>query len=415
MEKRNMTFQKTQIDNGLIWITGYSGAGKSTIARLATEKLKEMGIPVVLLDGDDLRSILGERFGHDLDDRRQLAYVYSRLCQRISGCGVTVVIATIAMFESVRVENRASNENYLEVYLDVPLAVREERDPKGLYKAAMANIAHNVSFLSGLEEPVNPDLVIENYGEMSPGKAASIVVAKYCAPRAINGNALDTKISDKEIVTDPSFYRSQYWDSYYKKRKAPINPSSFALFCNENYLANHCHVLEFGCGNGRDAFYFAKTHRVTAIDESRVVVEVSRTRATQESVLNLDFLHGEFGCEVPGLPNEVDAVYGRFVIHAMPEDAEARALRESWRLLRNGGRLFLEFRTTRDPLMSEGTQLGRVERITDHYRRFIEFDELCTKLSRLGFSLDLAIEKKGLAINGSDDPVVGRIVATKRL
>lgn len=408
-----MIFQETQNNGGLIWITGYSGAGKTTIARLASEKLKEMDVPVVLMDGDDLRSVLGERFGHDLDDRRQLAYVYSRLCQKVASCGVTVVIATIAMFESVRSENRASNENYLEVYLDVPLSVREERDPKGLYKAATANLSNNVSFTTGLEEPVNPDLVIENYGEMLPEEAASLVVAKYCESVSIKGRTLDTDISEKEIVCDLSLNRSRYWDSYYERRKAPINPSSFALFCNENYLDKHCHILEFGCGNGRDSFYFAKAHRVTAIDESKVVVEVSRTRAMQERVLNLDFLHGEFGGEVLGLPNEVDAIYGRFVIHAMPEEAETRALKESWRLLRNGGRLFLEFRTTRDPLMSQGKQLGETERITDHYRRFVEFEAIREKLSRIGFDIEFAVEKQGLATHGNDDPVVGRIVATK--
>lgn len=406
-----MKCQSKQNDSGLIWITGYSGAGKTTIARITSEKLKEKGLPVVLLDGDDLRSILGERFGHALHDRRQLAYVYSRLCKKISECGVTVVIATIAMFESVRVENRASNEKYLEVYLDVPLGVRAERDPKGLYKAASAGLS-SVGFTSGLEEPVNPDLVIENYGEMLPEVAASLIVTKYFELGFIKERSQEVN-SDPNLLDGVRLNRVQYWDSYYKNRKAPINPSSFAFFCNENYLNGYCHLLEFGCGNGRDSFYFAKTHRITAVDESRVVVEASRMRAMQEGILSVDFLHGEFGREIPGLPKEIDAVYGRFAIHAMPEDAETRVLRESWRLLRNGGKLFLEFRTNRDPLMSEGVQLGGAERITDHYRRFVDFNEFCAKLTGIGFNLEFAIEKQGLAIYGNDDPIVGRIVATK--
>lgn len=408
----NMTSQKEQSYNGLIWITGYSGAGKTTIARITSEKLKEKGIAVVLLDGDNLRSIFGEHFGHTLDERRQLAYVYSRLCQTISNCGVTVVIATIAMFESVRVENRASNERYLEVYLDVPLSVRAARDPKGLYRAATVGLS-NISFPSGLEEPANPDLVIKNYGEILPEMAASLIVSKYSKLGSGGDYSQNTNI-EKNSFDGRSPNQNQYWDAYYKKRKAPINPSSFALFCNENYLNNHCHILEFGCGNARDSFYFAKTHRVTAIDESKVAVEVSRTRAMQEGVLSLDFHHGEFGTVIPGLPNEVDAVYGRFVIHAMPEHVEQRVLREAWQLLRNGGKLFLEFRTNRDPLMAQGTHLSETERITDHYRRFIDFDEFCKKISFFGFSLDFAIEKNGLAVQGSDDPVVGRVIATKR-
>ncbi|MGH7250110.1 MAG: adenylyl-sulfate kinase, partial [Minisyncoccia bacterium] len=348
---------------------------------------------------------------HALDDRRQLAHIYSRLCQKIADCGVTVVIATIAMFESARQENRASNERYLEVYLEVPLAVREERDPKGLYRASTIRSANTVGFSSGFEEPANPDLVIRNFGETSPEVAGSLVVAGYMELGLVKERSQE---ASENVSDGTSLNRVQYWDSYYRKRKAPISPSSFAVFCNENYFAKHCHILEFGCGNGRDSFYFSKTHRVTAIDESSVVIEANRRRAMQEGVLTLDFFHGEFGTEIPGLPIEVDAVYGRFVIHAMPEDVESRALRESWRLLRNGGKLLLEFRTTRDPMMGKGVQLGKAERLTDHYRRFIDFNEFCVRLSDLGFNLEFAIEKQGLAAYGNDDPIVGRIVATKR-
>ena len=121
---------------GLIWITGYSGAGKTTVAEIVSRELKKEGFPILFLDGDDLRSIMGEKFGHNIDDRKQLAYIYSRLCKRVCDNGINVVIATIAMFESVRIENRESNPCYLEVYLDVPFEVRAERDPKGIYLAA---------------------------------------------------------------------------------------------------------------------------------------------------------------------------------------------------------------------------------------------------------------------------------------
>jgi adenylylsulfate kinase-like enzyme len=107
-----MISEDKQNIGGLIWITGYSGAGKTTVARLVNEKLKEKNMPVVLLDGDEIRSILGERYGHELDERRQLGYVYGRLCKKISDCDITVVIATVAMFEAVRLENRASNIRY---------------------------------------------------------------------------------------------------------------------------------------------------------------------------------------------------------------------------------------------------------------------------------------------------------------
>lgn len=401
-----MSSQGKQNLGGLIWITGYSGAGKTTVARLVSDQLKTVNIPVVLLDGDEIRSILGERYGHELDDRRQLAYVYSRLCKKIADCGVTVVIATVAMFEKVRQENRSSNERYLEVYLDVPLDVRQERDPKGLYKAAAARGGEALA-VNGLEEPVNPDLVIKNYGETLPESAALEIARQY----------LHLDLGKRILIGSSQFAdfdpRTQYWDMYYQKRKAPINPSPFALFCKENYLNSHCHILEFGCGNGRDSFYFSKSHRVTAIDESGVVIETNKSRAVQEGLLSIDFLHGKFGSEISGLPNEVDAIYARFVIHAMPEDAETRALYESWRLLKNGGMLFLEFRTIHDPLIGKGKEVSSTERITDHYRRFIDFPIFCEKLTNIGFKITYSIEKQGLATYGNDDPIVGRVVAIK--
>ncbi len=403
-----MNHKNNQSGSGLIWITGYSGAGKTTIARLVSEKLKEKNISVVLLDGDEIRSILGERYGHELEDRRQLANVYGRLCKKISDCGVTVVIATVAMFESVRLENRNSNDKYFEVYLDVPLEIRQERDPKGLYKAAKDKGMSSALLTQGFEEPTNPDLIIDNHGENTPKIAAELIVFEYS-----KCNLTKSLPKRVELVGDIHTNRTHYWDSYYQKRKAPISPSSFALFCKENFLDRHCHILEFGCGNGRDSFYFSKSHRVSAIDESKVVVDSNRTRADQEGILNIDFLHGEFGTEIAGLPNEVDAVYARFVIHAMSEEAETRSLHESWRLLKNGGKLFLEFRTTHDPLIKEGEQLSVTERVTDHYRRFVDFQKFCKKLLDIGFKLDYSIEKQGLASFGNDDPVVGRVVASK--
>lgn len=395
---------------GLIWITGFSGSGKTTIASLVGAKLRAVGRAVVVLDGDEIRSILGERYGHDLDERKQLANVYGRLCKKIADSGVTVVIAAVAMFESVRRENRISNDVYLEVYLDVPLDIRQDRDPKGLYRAAAVSKKDDgKGLVVGFEEPVNPDVVIKNYGEITADSAAAMVVEHFLQ---VNVRVPDISEGVADAVRQKS-NRSEYWDKYYGRRKAPIVPSPFALFCNENYLKSHCHILEFGCGNGRDSFFFSKAHRVTAIDESGVVIQANRERALQEGILNVEFLHGAFGNEIKGQPETVDAVYARFVIHAMPEEAESAALRMAWKILKEGGVLLLEFRTIHDPLINQGEKVGDSERVTDHYRRFIDFQKFCEKLQNIGFSVQYALEKQGLARYGDDDPVVGRVVAAK--
>lgn len=398
---------------GLIWITGYSGAGKTTVARLVHEHLKQANQPVVFLDGDELRSIFGEKFGHSLEDRRGLAFVYSRLCKKISDSGVTVVISAVAMFEAVRAENRQANPKYLEVYLDVPLEVRAERDPKGLYKAAREKATDIVGVSSLLEEPVNPDLSINNYGDITPNKAAQLIVNSF--------NALLTKPTQQQNNDDVKliqavgdFSRADYWNSYYQKRSAPIKPSSFAIFCQENFFETPQHILEFGCGNGRDSFFLAKYHQVTAIDESSVVIEANTVRAQEEGINSLTFLCGMFGQTIEQQPTMVDAVYSRFVMHAMTEQDENQALNQALKILKPNGKLLLEFRTNKDPLMLEGSQVSESERVTDHYRRFIDFAQFNQKLNQLGFAISYQIERQGLASYGNDDPVVGRIVAVKK-
>ncbi|GAB6057110.1 adenylyl-sulfate kinase [Desulfonatronum parangueonense] len=121
----------------VIWITGLSGAGKTTLAKTL---LPHLPSPAVLLDGDELRSALGMAgTGFDRDSRLNLALSYARLARLLAVQGLTVVVATISLFHSVHDWNRANQPNYLEVWLDVPEAECRRRDPKGLYAAQQAD------------------------------------------------------------------------------------------------------------------------------------------------------------------------------------------------------------------------------------------------------------------------------------
>jgi adenylylsulfate kinase-like enzyme len=145
----------------VFWITGLSGAGKTTLAKTLVPALRARGRASVLLDGDTLRAILGrEASAYDRAARLDLAHVYARLAQALAAQGVDAVCATISMFDAVRDWNRANNASYVEIYLDVALAERVRRDPKGIYARAQAGAEASVpGFDEAFEAPKAPDLV----------------------------------------------------------------------------------------------------------------------------------------------------------------------------------------------------------------------------------------------------------------
>jgi adenylylsulfate kinase len=129
-----------------------------------------------LLDGDVLRAILGDRFGHGADDRRAISMCYARLCRELSSQGFDVICATISMFRDLHDWNRANIPNYREIYLRVPQAELERRDPKGLYaRARQGGLSDVVGLDHPMEEPRAPDLIIDNHGATGPEDAVALI------------------------------------------------------------------------------------------------------------------------------------------------------------------------------------------------------------------------------------------------
>lgn len=133
----------------IVWITGLSGAGKTTLAKNLHRILQRGERPVIFLDGDELRSVFNEpeQNSEDFDRgaRIKLGLRYGRLCRMLAQQNLNVVIATISLFKEVHVWNRENLKDYYEVYLNIPKSELRDRDPKGIYRrfdqGEIANVA----------------------------------------------------------------------------------------------------------------------------------------------------------------------------------------------------------------------------------------------------------------------------------
>ncbi|MDQ3986092.1 MAG: adenylyl-sulfate kinase [Actinomycetota bacterium] len=137
----------------VIWFTGLSGSGKTTIAHIVEDKLLGGGIPAEILDGDVVRENLSKGLGFSKEDRdtniRRIAFV-AHLLQRN---GVFVITAAISPYRSVREEARVMIKDFVEVFADAPLDVCEQRDVKGMYAKARAG---EIKGFTGIDDPYEP-------------------------------------------------------------------------------------------------------------------------------------------------------------------------------------------------------------------------------------------------------------------
>lgn len=144
-----------------LWLTGMSGAGKSTISDAIISRFREAGAKVELLDGDIVRTNLSQGLGFSREDRdiniRRIGFVADLLSRN----GVIVVVAAISPYRETRDEVRSKIPNFLEVFVNCPIEVLAERDVKGLYKKALAGEVGNFTGISDpYEPPLNPEVVV---------------------------------------------------------------------------------------------------------------------------------------------------------------------------------------------------------------------------------------------------------------
>lgn len=162
----------------VVWLTGLSGSGKSTIADAAVRKLHAMGIHTYVLDGDNMRTGLNKDLGFTPEDRAENVRRVAEVSKLMRDSGVVVFVALVSPFRSDR-ESAATlfdKGDFIEVFVDTPVDVCSQRDPKGLYaKAAAGNLPNMTGVGQAYEPPLNPDLIVHGTGDVEA--SADLLVA----------------------------------------------------------------------------------------------------------------------------------------------------------------------------------------------------------------------------------------------
>lgn len=168
---------------GVVWFTGLSGAGKSTIANLVEQRLNHDGRHTYLLDGDNVRHGLNKDLGFTDADRVENIRRIAEVAALMVDAGLIVLVSFISPFNAERALARSlvGAGEFCEVHVDTPLAVAEERDPKGLYaKARRGELPNFTGIDSPYEEPTSPELRLDTT-TVPADAAAEIVVDRLCA------------------------------------------------------------------------------------------------------------------------------------------------------------------------------------------------------------------------------------------
>src|SRR2546426_1500981 len=161
-----------------LWLTGLSGAGKTTLAALLATELSARSVSVEVLDGDEVRRNLSAGLGFSKEDRdtniRRIGYVAELLTRH----GVVVLVAAISPYREVRSEMRDRIGRFLEIYVECPINVLAERDVKGLYRKALAGeIDHFTGVSDPYETPEDPDVWIDSSVETVDESVAKVLAA----------------------------------------------------------------------------------------------------------------------------------------------------------------------------------------------------------------------------------------------
>jgi ubiquinone/menaquinone biosynthesis C-methylase UbiE len=192
-----------------------------------------------------------------------------------------------------------------------------------------------------------------------------------------------------------------YWNKFYEANDLVHKPSSFARHVEDKYFKDGKTLLELGCGNGRDAVFFAeKGNKVSALDLSTQTIHT----LSSINIKNAEFFNQDFS-QLSSFRN-FDYVYSRFTLHSIDEETEQVVLQQLPQVLKSGGLFLLEARSLKDEKLEKSFGTG-------HFRRYLDFEATIEKMERLNFKVIEQIESQGLSPYKEEDPFLMRIVAEK--
>lgn len=208
---------------------------------------------------------------------------------------------------------------------------------------------------------------------------------------------------------------NNYWNEYYRSyQDLPeiSKPSNFAIFCSQKldllFKDKRAKILEFGCGNGRDAEHFSLNHEVHACDLSEVSIkELQKKSNTKVNYFAADFSKIK-------TQEKYDVIYSRFTLHSVDDEAELNTINAAYSILNEEGIFLIETRSNYDELCGCGEKISDYEWIYDgHYRRFNVLENFILRLKSAGFIPKYVIQSNDLAPFGDRNPVVIRVILKK--
>ena len=175
--KLNERWVRNRHKGAVVWFTGLSASGKSTLATMLEQRLFELGRQVYVLDGDNVRHGLCSDLGFSAEDREENIRRIGELAALFAEAGLIVITAFISPYRrDRRLARKAATGNFHEIYLQADLKVCEQRDPKGLYaKARSGEISDFTGISAPYEEPVAPEIIVRT-GAMTLEDSLNMIV-----------------------------------------------------------------------------------------------------------------------------------------------------------------------------------------------------------------------------------------------